>query len=106
MARIDGVTDLGAGARVRTVYWFARRALRQGFQAYLFRPITDEHRLVYRTSDDQIRIASCDITTKAEPRPPDSRVTIGAQESPAAGRWCCASAVGLPGQHQKTVNRP
>jgi toxin YoeB len=33
--------------------------LKHGFQGYWSRRITDEHRLVYRTTDDQIRIAAC-----------------------------------------------
>ena len=32
--------------------------LRHGFQGYWSRRITDEHRLVYKTTDDQIRIAA------------------------------------------------
>jgi Txe/YoeB family toxin of toxin-antitoxin system len=32
---------------------------RPGFQGYWSRRITDEHRLVYRTTDDQVRIAAC-----------------------------------------------
>jgi toxin YoeB len=34
-------------------------SLRHGFQGYWSRRITDEHRLVYKTTDDQIRIAAC-----------------------------------------------
>jgi toxin YoeB len=34
-------------------------SLRIGFQGYWSRRITDEHRLVYKTSGDQIRIAAC-----------------------------------------------
>src|SRR5665647_3902217 len=33
--------------------------LRHGFQGYLSRRITDEHRLVHRTTDDEIRLAAC-----------------------------------------------
>ena len=33
--------------------------LRHGFQGYWSRRITDEHRLVYRITDDEIRIAAC-----------------------------------------------
>ncbi|MBP2475966.1 toxin YoeB [Crossiella equi] len=34
-------------------------ALKHGFQAYWSRRITDEHRLVYKVADDEIRIAAC-----------------------------------------------
>ncbi|MFT8637958.1 MAG: Txe/YoeB family addiction module toxin [Pseudoclavibacter sp.] len=34
-------------------------ALRHGFRGYWSRRITDEHRLVYRISGDEIRIAQC-----------------------------------------------
>ncbi|MGQ0572873.1 MAG: Txe/YoeB family addiction module toxin [Pseudonocardia sp.] len=34
-------------------------ALKHGFQGYWSRRITDEHRLVYKIVDDQVRIASC-----------------------------------------------
>lgn len=33
--------------------------LRHGFQGYWSRRITEEHRLVYKIADDQIRIAAC-----------------------------------------------
>ena len=33
--------------------------LKYGFQGYWSRRMTDEHRLVYKVVDDQIRIASC-----------------------------------------------
>lgn len=33
--------------------------LKQGFHSYWSRRITDEHRLIYRLTDDEIRIASC-----------------------------------------------
>lgn len=33
--------------------------LKHGFQGYWSRRITDEHRLVYRIADDEIRIAAC-----------------------------------------------
>lgn len=33
--------------------------LKHGFQGYWFRRITDEHRLVYRMVDVEIRIAAC-----------------------------------------------
>lgn len=33
--------------------------LRQGFAGYWSRRITDEHRLVYRVSGDEIRIVAC-----------------------------------------------
>jgi toxin YoeB len=58
--------------------------LRQGFQGYWSRRITDEHRLVYKTTDDQIRIAACQYHYETEPRPPDSQITIGAQQIPTA----------------------
>ncbi|MGH3803640.1 MAG: Txe/YoeB family addiction module toxin [Pseudonocardiaceae bacterium] len=34
-------------------------ALRHAFQGYWSRRITDEHRLVYRIVEDEIRIAAC-----------------------------------------------
>jgi toxin YoeB len=34
-------------------------ALKHGFQGYWSRRITDEHRLVYKIVDDEIRIAAC-----------------------------------------------
>lgn len=34
-------------------------ALKHGFQGYWSRRITDEHRLVYKVTSDEIRIASC-----------------------------------------------
>jgi toxin YoeB len=34
-------------------------ALKHGFQSYWSRRITDEHRLVYKIVDDEIRIAAC-----------------------------------------------
>ena len=34
-------------------------ALKHGFQGYWSRRITDEHRLVYKIADDEIRIATC-----------------------------------------------
>jgi toxin YoeB len=34
-------------------------ALQHAFQGYWSRRITDEHRLVYRVVDDEIRIAAC-----------------------------------------------
>jgi toxin YoeB len=34
-------------------------ALKHGFQGYWSRRITDEHRLVYKMVDDEIRIAAC-----------------------------------------------
>lgn len=34
-------------------------ALKHGFHGYWSRRITDEHRLVYKIVDDQIRIAQC-----------------------------------------------
>lgn len=33
--------------------------LKHGFQGYWSRRITQEHRLVYRIADDEIRIAAC-----------------------------------------------
>ncbi|HKS46691.1 MAG TPA: Txe/YoeB family addiction module toxin, partial [Amycolatopsis sp.] len=33
--------------------------LKHGFQSYWPRRITDEHRLVHKIADDEIRIASC-----------------------------------------------
>ena len=33
--------------------------LKHGFQGYWSRRITDEHRLVYKIADDEIRIAAC-----------------------------------------------
>lgn len=33
--------------------------LKHGFQGYWSRRITDEHRLIYKRSDDEIRIAAC-----------------------------------------------
>ncbi len=33
--------------------------LKHGFRGYWSRRITDEHRLVYRLGDDEIRIAAC-----------------------------------------------
>ncbi|QXW03050.1 Txe/YoeB family addiction module toxin [Rhodococcus globerulus] len=33
--------------------------LKHGFHGYSSRRITDEHRLIYKISDDQIRIAAC-----------------------------------------------
>jgi toxin YoeB len=33
--------------------------LKHGFQGYWSRRLTDEHRLVYKIIDDQIRIAAC-----------------------------------------------
>lgn len=33
--------------------------LRYGFQSYWSRRITDEHRLVYKIAEDEIRIAAC-----------------------------------------------
>ncbi|MEO7124878.1 MAG: Txe/YoeB family addiction module toxin [Nakamurella sp.] len=33
--------------------------LRHGFQCYWSRRITDEHRLVYKIADDEVRIAAC-----------------------------------------------
>ena len=33
--------------------------LRHGFHGYWSRRITEEHRLVYRTDDDTVRIAAC-----------------------------------------------
>jgi toxin YoeB len=34
-------------------------ALKHGFQSYWSRRITDEHRLVYKIVNDEIRIAAC-----------------------------------------------
>jgi toxin YoeB len=34
-------------------------ALKHGFQGYWSRRITDEHRLVYKIADHEIRIAAC-----------------------------------------------
>ena len=34
-------------------------SLKHGFQGYWSRRITDEHRLVYKIADDEIRIAAC-----------------------------------------------
>lgn len=34
-------------------------ALKHGFQSYWSRRITDEHRLIYKLVDDEIRIAQC-----------------------------------------------
>jgi toxin YoeB len=33
--------------------------LKHGFQGYWSRRITDEHRLIYKVMDDEIRIAGC-----------------------------------------------
>ncbi|MFI7383446.1 Txe/YoeB family addiction module toxin [Streptomyces sp. NPDC049813] len=33
--------------------------LRHGFHGYWFRRITEEHRLLYRIVDDEIRVAAC-----------------------------------------------
>ena len=33
--------------------------LKHGFQGYWSRRITDEHRLVYKVVDDEVRIAAC-----------------------------------------------
>lgn len=33
--------------------------LKHGFHAYWSRRITDEHRLIYKLNDDEIRIAAC-----------------------------------------------
>lgn len=33
--------------------------LRHGFQGYWSRRITDEHRLVYKVTEDEVRIAAC-----------------------------------------------
>lgn len=33
--------------------------LKHGFQGYWLRRITDEHRLVYKITEDEIRIAAC-----------------------------------------------
>ncbi|MFR9803685.1 Txe/YoeB family addiction module toxin [Pseudonocardia sp. RS010] len=33
--------------------------LQHGFRGYWSRRITDEHRLVYRVEDDEVRIAAC-----------------------------------------------
>ncbi|WP_415952321.1 Txe/YoeB family addiction module toxin [Streptomyces sp. KLOTTS4A1] len=33
--------------------------LRHGFQGYWSRRITDEHRLIYKIAEDEIRIAAC-----------------------------------------------
>jgi toxin YoeB len=33
--------------------------LKHGFRGYWSRRITDEHRLVYKISEDEIRIAAC-----------------------------------------------
>jgi Txe/YoeB family toxin of toxin-antitoxin system len=40
--------------------------LKHRFQAYWSRRITDEHRLVYKIADDEIRIAACDTTTNTD----------------------------------------
>jgi toxin YoeB len=34
-------------------------ALKHGFRGYWSRRITDEHRLVYKVVDDEVRIAAC-----------------------------------------------
>ncbi len=34
-------------------------ALKHGFQGYWSRRITDEHRLVYKVVDDEVRVAAC-----------------------------------------------
>ncbi|MEU6991594.1 Txe/YoeB family addiction module toxin [Streptomyces sp. NPDC046465] len=34
-------------------------ALKHGFHGYLSRRITDEHRLVYKVVEDEVRIAAC-----------------------------------------------
>ena len=34
-------------------------ALKHGFHGYWSRRITDEHRLVYKTAEEEIRIAAC-----------------------------------------------
>jgi toxin YoeB len=33
--------------------------LKHGFQGYWLRRINDEHRLVYKVADDEVRIAAC-----------------------------------------------
>lgn len=33
--------------------------LKHGFQGYWLRRITDEHRLIYKVADDEVRIAAC-----------------------------------------------
>ena len=43
--------------------------LKHGFQGYSSRRITDEHRLVYKVIDDEIRIAACGYHYERLPKP-------------------------------------
>ena len=43
--------------------------LKHGFQGYWSRRITDEHRLVYKVIDDEIRIAACRYHYERLPKP-------------------------------------
>lgn len=43
--------------------------LKHGFQGYWSRRITDEHRLVYKVVDDEIRIAACRYHYERLPKP-------------------------------------
>lgn len=47
--------------------------LRHAYRGYWSRRITDEHRLVYRVVEDEIRIAAAGTTTVADP---DSRRSL------------------------------
>ncbi len=43
--------------------------LKHGFQGYWSRRITDEHRLVYKVIDDEIRLAACRYHYERLPKP-------------------------------------
>jgi toxin YoeB len=43
--------------------------LKHGFQGYWSRRITDEHRLVYKIADGEIRIAACRYIGSGRPQP-------------------------------------
>ena len=55
--------------------------LKHGFQGYWSRRITDEHRLVYKVIDDEIRIAACRYHYERLPKPS----SLEDLRAPAAG---------------------
>lgn len=72
-------------------------ALRHGLSGYWSRRITDEHRLVYKVVDDQIKIASCRYHYGRGPgarrQPPDRQgpVVVSQSSCESSGACCLAS---------------
>lgn len=51
--------------------------LKHGFQGYWSRRINDEHRLVYKVGDDEVRIAACRYHYESPEQPPRGGRSIG-----------------------------